>query len=83
MKNSEPLTWACKCGLINLLTDSVCMQCHESKDDYWMDSDRRRYFSLRVYDVNTKNSSEQMHCLPIGHHINPVLLPLVSYYKDN
>lgn len=40
--NNEPLTWACVCGQMNLLTDHECLACGGQKDECWDEEDKSR-----------------------------------------
>lgn len=42
MKNNEPLTWACECGQMNLLTDQNCRGCDGLMQETWDADDRKR-----------------------------------------
>lgn len=42
MSNNPPLTWACECGQMNLMTDRECRDCGEVRDEAWAVEDRRR-----------------------------------------
>lgn len=43
MKNTEPLTWACQCGQMNLLGDRTCFICGETRETAWEETDRERF----------------------------------------
>jgi hypothetical protein len=40
--NRKPITWACECGQMNLLTDRECRACEGKKDVTWDREDRKR-----------------------------------------
>lgn len=41
LANREPLTWACECGLLNLITSKECADCGGPIEDCWVESDRQ------------------------------------------
>lgn len=35
LRNREPRTWACECGMINFLDERNCMQCGDDRNEAW------------------------------------------------
>ena len=58
MANQPPLTWACLCGQMNLLSDKECCVCAESRDDGWDPNDRKR--AVISYDTKDPNARERI-----------------------
>jgi len=56
--NNEPLTWACCCGQMNLLTDQECLMCGGLKDDTWDEADRKR--AVIVFDPRDPEAKERI-----------------------
>jgi len=42
MRDTEPLTWACTCGQINLLSERDCFACPGSRDETWDPADANK-----------------------------------------
>lgn len=42
LTNSEPLTWACECGQMNLLDEHECFACAGDMDECWDEHDKAR-----------------------------------------
>lgn len=40
--DTDPLTWACSCGQINLWEDRICIVCDLDRADGWDTKDERR-----------------------------------------
>ena len=42
-EDSEPRTWACECGQMNLEDSARCFLCDGEKDECWDEADRKRF----------------------------------------
>lgn len=42
LTNSEPITWACECGQMNLMSDITCFACAGERSVCWDEHDKNR-----------------------------------------